>query len=51
MRIGTMVITASGLSFLGLGAPQGYADWGSILSFARNWMLGGGENAFNIGTL
>jgi peptide/nickel transport system permease protein len=46
MRIGTMVITASGLSFLGLGAPQGYADWGSILSFARNWMLGGGENAF-----
>lgn len=46
MRIGTMVITASGLSFLGLGAPQGYADWGSILSFARNWMLGGGDTAF-----
>jgi len=44
MRIGSMVITASGLSFLGLGAPQGYADWGSILSFARNWMLGGGDN-------
>ncbi|WP_374045500.1 ABC transporter permease [Oceanotoga sp.] len=45
MRIGSMVITASGLSFLGLGAPQGYADWGSILSYARNWMLGGGSNA------
>ncbi len=40
MQIGSIVITVSGLSFLGLGAPEGYADWGQMLSFARNWMLG-----------
>lgn len=38
MRIGSLVITAAALSFLGLGAPQGYADWGSLLSYARDWM-------------
>ena len=37
MRIGTLVVTASALSFLGLGAPQDYADWGQILSYSRNW--------------
>ncbi|MGB4723552.1 MAG: ABC transporter permease subunit [Defluviitoga tunisiensis] len=41
MRIGSMVITAAALSFLGLGAPQGYADWGSILSYSRDWIIGG----------
>ncbi|HQO12505.1 MAG TPA: ABC transporter permease [Petrotogaceae bacterium] len=45
MRIGSMVITASALSFLGVGAPAGYADWGSILTYARDWMLGGGRGA------
>ncbi|KLO23474.1 ABC transporter permease [Marinitoga sp. 1155] len=46
MRIGSMVITAAVLSFLGVGAPQGYADWGSILNYARNWILGGTGGAF-----
>lgn len=41
MRMGSLVITAAALSFLGLGAPQGYADWGALLNYARNWMLGG----------
>ncbi|MCD6156031.1 MAG: ABC transporter permease [Candidatus Atribacteria bacterium] len=41
MRMGSLVITASALSFLGVGAPQGYADWGALLNYARNWMLGG----------
>ncbi|AEX86346.1 ABC transporter permease [Marinitoga sp. 1135] len=45
MRIGSMVITAAVLSFLGVGAPQGYADWGSILNYARNWILGGSDSA------
>jgi peptide/nickel transport system permease protein len=40
MQIGSIVISVSSLSFLGLGAPEGYADWGQMLSFARNWMLG-----------
>ncbi len=46
MNIGSVVITASGLSFLGVGAPQGYADWGQMISFGRNWLLGTPENAF-----
>ncbi len=41
MRMGSVVITAAALSFLGVGAPQGYADWGALLNYARNWMLGG----------
>lgn len=40
MRMGSLVITAAGLSFLGLGAPLGYADWGSMLNYTRNWILG-----------
>lgn len=40
MRMGSIVITASSLSFLGIGAPEGYADWGQMISNARNWILG-----------
>jgi len=46
MRIGSLVITAAALSFLGLGAPIGYADWGSLLNFSRNWLLGASGEAF-----
>jgi peptide/nickel transport system permease protein len=38
MDIGSYVITFAALSFLGLGAQQGYADWGQMISFARNWI-------------
>jgi peptide/nickel transport system permease protein len=38
LDIGTNVLTFASLSFLGVGAPQGYADWGQLLSFARNWI-------------
>jgi len=40
MRMGSLVITAAILSFLGLGAPQGYSDWGAILNYSRDWILG-----------
>lgn len=40
LDIGAMVLTAAALSFLGLGAPVGYADWGQMISFARNWIVG-----------
>lgn len=40
MDIGSYVLTAAALSFLGLGAELGYADWGQMISFARNWMSG-----------
>ena len=38
MRIGSYVITFAALSFLGIGAEVGYADWGQLLSFSRDWM-------------
>ncbi|MDI3472933.1 MAG: peptide/nickel transport system permease protein [Thermotogaceae bacterium] len=38
MRMGSLVITAAALSFLGLGAEPGYADWGTLLSYSRNWL-------------
>jgi peptide/nickel transport system permease protein len=38
MNIGSYVLTFAALSFLGLGAQRGYADWGQMISFARNWL-------------
>jgi peptide/nickel transport system permease protein len=38
MDIGSYVLNFSALSFLGLGAEIGYADWGQMISFARNWI-------------
>jgi peptide/nickel transport system permease protein len=26
------------MSFIGLGAPQGYADWGATISLAQSWL-------------
>jgi peptide/nickel transport system permease protein len=40
MAMGSIVITAAALSFLGVGAPLGYADWGQLISFSRNWVIG-----------
>jgi peptide/nickel transport system permease protein len=45
MQIGAMVLTAAALSFLGLGAEPGYADWGQLVSYARNWMIGSAGNS------
>lgn len=39
MNIGTYVLTFAALSFLNLGVQEGYADWGQMLSLARNWIL------------
>ncbi len=38
MNIGSYVLSFAALSFLGLGAQVGYADWGQMISFARNWI-------------
>jgi peptide/nickel transport system permease protein len=38
MNIGSYVLSFATLSFLGLGAQVGYADWGQMISFARNWI-------------
>jgi peptide/nickel transport system permease protein len=44
MNIGSYVLTFAALSFLGLGAQRGYADWGQMISFARNWVPSLGEH-------
>lgn len=46
LSMGRIVITAAALSFLGLGAPAGYADWGQLVSMSRNWILGSSGNPF-----
>jgi peptide/nickel transport system permease protein len=38
MNTGAYVLAFAALSFLGLGAQRGYADWGQMINFARNWI-------------
>jgi peptide/nickel transport system permease protein len=38
LAIGDVVLSFAALSFLGIGTEVGYADWGQVLSFARNWI-------------
>lgn len=38
LNIGADVISFAALSFLGIGTEIGYADWGQMISFARNWI-------------
>lgn len=38
LAIGDVVLAFAGLSFLGIGTEVGFADWGQVLSFARNWI-------------
>lgn len=40
MNIGTTILTAAALSFLGLGSETGTADWGQIVSLCQNWIVG-----------
>ena len=46
LDIGYIVLTAASLSFLGLGAQPGTADWGQLIAMARNWVLGTSGNTF-----
>ena len=39
LDIGSIVILFAALSFLGVGTDIGFADWGQMVSFARNWIL------------
>lgn len=43
---GIIVLVAAALSFLGLGAEIGYADWGQLINMSRNWILGVPGNPF-----
>lgn len=46
LSTGSVVITAAALSFLGLGAPVGFADWGQLIALSRNWIMGSAGNPF-----
>ncbi len=46
LDIGAIVLYAAALSFLGLGAPSGYADWGQIIARSRNWIVPNPTNPF-----
>lgn len=46
MATGSMVLTASALSFLGVGTEEGYADWGQFIAYSRNWIVGQPGNPF-----
>jgi len=46
LNIGTTILTAAALSFLGLGSETGTADWGQIVSLCRNWIVGTPGNRF-----
>jgi peptide/nickel transport system permease protein len=44
LEMGSIVIMASFMSFIGLGAPKGYADWGQMVALARNYIVGPPES-------
>ncbi len=44
--MGVIVLVAAALSFLGLGAEVGFADWGQLINMSRSWILGVPGNPF-----
>ncbi len=41
MDMGTVVLVLAGLGFLGLGAPSGYAEWGTMISQGESFLVTG----------
>ncbi len=46
LDIGSVVLSVSALSFLGLGPGVDFADWGNIISYSRDWIMGARGNPF-----
>lgn len=40
LDLGTIPLSIAALSFLGIGLPVGYTDWGQIMNFARQFIRG-----------
>jgi peptide/nickel transport system permease protein len=40
LEMGSLPIVAGALSFLGLGTPAGFADWGQLIALAQKWIQG-----------
>jgi peptide/nickel transport system permease protein len=45
LRLATAILTASGLSFLGLGPQPPTPEWGAMLSTGRNYVTSAGQLA------
>ena len=43
LDFGSVVLIAAGLSFIGLGAPIGFADWGQLINFSQAYIIGPAE--------
>ncbi len=46
LNMGNIVIQFAALSFLGLGVPPGYADWGQLINLSHNWIAGTAGDPF-----
>lgn len=46
VEMGRIILVVASLSFIGVGAEPGYADWGQLINFARQWLLGAMGNPF-----
>jgi peptide/nickel transport system permease protein len=44
LNVGSVIISAAALSFLGLGSETGIADWGQMVAMCRNWIVGSQGN-------
>jgi len=44
VEMGRIILVVAALSFIGVGAEPGYADWGQLINFARGWIIGSGSN-------
>lgn len=40
LDLGTIPLQIAALSFLGIGLPDGYTDWGQLMNYARSWLDG-----------
>ncbi|ADV68480.1 ABC transporter permease [Deinococcus maricopensis] len=36
--IGSIVVSFAALSFIGVGAPSGFPDWGQLINLSKNWI-------------
>jgi peptide/nickel transport system permease protein len=43
LDIGSIVLLAAGLSFLGIGSDPNYADWGQLIQQTQNYMVSAGD--------
>jgi peptide/nickel transport system permease protein len=48
MDIGGIVLNYAALSFLGVGVEEGYAEWGQMASYARDWITQVGQYWYNV---